>query len=110
MLLAGLQPQPHMNAPDDKYVFFQLDFTHRFAHQPSGGRINVTRLQRAPKGSGKSTCCRRDDVIECRGARLRDGAVDAKDYRLRFGREIGFANRSLHAPDADFRTVDKLRT
>jgi hypothetical protein len=32
MILAGLQPQPHMNAPDDEYVFVQLDFTHRFAH------------------------------------------------------------------------------
>jgi hypothetical protein len=94
VLFLGLQPQTHMNAPDDENIFFQLDFTHGFAHKSPRGRIDLTRLQRASKGSRKSTRSRGDNVIERRSTRfcysrrnlivLRDGAMDSENDRLRF--------------------------
>jgi hypothetical protein len=36
---------------------------------------------------------------------LGDGAVDAENDRLRFGREIRFTHRAFHTFDSDFRTI-----
>jgi hypothetical protein len=58
------QSHPHMNTPDHEYILLQLDFTHGLANQVPGGCVYLTRLQRAPKGSYESACCRRDDVVE----------------------------------------------
>jgi hypothetical protein len=94
-----------VNAPDHEYILLQLDLSHRFPHQPSSGRINVTRLQRASKGARKSTRRGRDHVIERRSALFHnvrgnlvmfgDRAVDPEDHRLGFSREIGFCEAVL---------------
>jgi len=99
-------------------MLLQFDLAHCLSHQASGGRIDLTRLQRASKGSYQSTRSRSDDVIEGGGTGLRnirgdfvvlgDRAVDAKDYRFRFGRQICFTNRSFHTLDPHFRTIYDL--
>jgi hypothetical protein len=58
-----LQPQAHMNAPDHEYILLQLDLADRFPHQASGGRIDLTRFQRASEGSRESTRGRGHHVI-----------------------------------------------
>lgn len=113
------QRQPHVNTPDHEYVLLQLNLAHRLTHQTSGGCIDLTRLQRAPVGSRKSTRRRGDNVIERGCSRignrrrylvmLCDGAMDAKDHRLRFSRKIGFTNRSFDALDSNFGAVDNFR-
>ena len=94
--LFGLEPQSHVNAADHKYVFFQFDLTHCFPHQTAARCIDLTRLQRASKGSRQSTRRGGNNVIERCGAGFRDvrrnpvmggdGAVDAEYDRLRLGR------------------------
>jgi len=78
----------------------------------------LTRLQRASKGSSKSTRCRGDNVIQRRGVRLqhgrrdfvvlRDGAMHAEYYRFFFLRKVRSAHRALHALDAHMRSVNHV--
>jgi hypothetical protein len=79
----------------------------------------VTRLQRASEGSGESTGCGGDNVIERSSVRLQDsrwdlvvfrhGAMHAEYYRLLFLREIGSAHRALHPLNAYMRSVNHVR-
>jgi hypothetical protein len=76
----------------------------------------VTRLQRASEGSGESTGCSSDNVIERSSVRLQDlrrhlvvfrhGAMHAEYHRLLFLREIRSAYRALHPLNADMRSVN----
>ena len=116
MKLLGFEPHPHVNASDDEYVLFQLNFTHRFSDQASAGCVDLTRLQRASEGSRKSTCRGRDDVIERGRLRfrnrrrhlimLRDGAVYPENHRVCFSRQIGPTNRAFDTFNSDLGTVD----
>ena len=88
VLFARFQPQLDMDAPDYQNTIFFFDFADGLAHQPVYGSGDLTRLQRASKGSGESTRGRRHDVIESgrmsrEGVRrhfivLGDGPVDTK--------------------------------
>ena len=90
--LLGPKPQPHVNAADHKYIVLQLYLAHRFRHQAFAGCIDLTRLQRASKGSRQSTCRGSNNVIKRCGARFRDcgrnfvmlgdRAVNAENDRL----------------------------
>jgi hypothetical protein len=115
MSLLGFESHPHVNASDHKDIVLQLNLTGGFADQAPTGCIDLTRLQRASKGSGESAGRSRDDVVECgcswfrNGGRdlvmLRYGAMDAENNRLRFSRKIGLAHRPFHSLDSDFGTV-----
>jgi hypothetical protein len=114
--LPGLKPQPHVNAADHEYIVFQFDLTYRFPYQASTRCIDLTRLQRASKGSRKSTCGGGDNVIKRRGAGFRDcgrnpvvlgdRAVDSENDRLRLGREIRFTHRPFHTLYSDLGTIN----
>jgi hypothetical protein len=52
-----------VDAADHEYVVVQLNFADRFRHQPLIRGVNLTRLQRAPEGSGESTRRGSDNVI-----------------------------------------------
>jgi hypothetical protein len=79
----------------------------------------VTRLQRASEGSGESTGCRGDNVIQGSSVRLQDrrwdlvvlgySAMHAEYYRLLLLREIRSAHRALHALNAYMRSVNHVR-
>jgi hypothetical protein len=79
----------------------------------------VTRLQRASEGSGESTGCGSDNVIERSSVRLQDSrwdlvvfrhrAMHAEYYRLLFLREIGSAHWALHPLNAYMRSVNHVR-
>ncbi len=116
MSFIGSDSQPQVNAPDHQYILLQLDLSHGLPYLSSSGRIDLTRLQRASKGSRQSTRRGGDNVIERGGARFRncrgnlvmlgDRAVDTENHRLGFGREIRFTNRSFDALDSNFRKID----
>ena len=59
-----------MNAPDDQYVVFKFDLTLRFGDKTTRRCIDLTRLQRASKGSSKSAGDCGDNVIQRRRVRL----------------------------------------
>ncbi len=75
----------------------------------------MTRLQRAPEGSGESTGGGGDHVIQRGGVgfqgggwnfvMLGNGAVRSEDHRDWFGGEVGSAHRAFDAFDPDFRTI-----
>lgn len=116
MSIVSPKSQPYVNAPDHEYILLQFDLSHSFPHQLSSGCIDLTRLQRASKSSRQSTRRGRNNVIERGSSWVRDGrrnlvmlgdrAVDSKDHRLGFSRQIGFTNRSFDALDSDFGTID----
>ena len=116
LIFVGFESHPHVNASDHKDVILQLNLTDSFADQASTGRVDLTRLQRASKGSGKSACRGGDDVVECGCSwfrnvgrdliMLRYGAMDTKNNRLRFSRKIRLAHRPFHSLDSDFGTLD----
>jgi len=114
--LLGFKPQSHVNPAYHEYIAFQFDLTYCFPHQASTRCIDLTRLQRASKGSRKSTCGGGDNVIKRRGAGFRDRgrnpvvlgnrAVDSENDRLRLGREIRFTHRPFHTLDSDYGTIN----
>jgi hypothetical protein len=108
-----------MNAPDDEHVVLEFDLAQRLGYQTVVRGIDLTRLQRASKGSGQSTRGRRHNIIQGCGVRLQnrlgnlivfsDCAVDAEDHRQRFCGQIRLANRTLHPFDSDLGTIDDCR-
>jgi hypothetical protein len=111
-----LQFQFDVNPPDDEDVFLELHLSDGLGNQPLIRCIDLTRLQRAPKGSGQSTGGGCDDVIQRSGVGFenlfgnlivfRHGAVDSEDHRFRLGREIGSANRPFDTFDSNFRSIN----
>ena len=113
--LLGLKPESHMNAADHEYIVLEFYLTQCFPNQAFVWCIDLTRLQRASKGSRQSTCRGSNNVIKRCGAGFRDswrnsvmlgdGAVDAENDRLRLGREIRFTHRAFYTFDSDFRSI-----
>jgi hypothetical protein len=111
----GLQFELGVNAPNDQDSIFHLDFAHGIRGQTIVRSGDLTRLQRASIGTGKSTCRRGDDVIQ----RSRSGfdrtrrhlvvlgyrAMHSKNDGLALGWKVCPANRPFHALDSNFRTV-----
>jgi hypothetical protein len=89
MCLRCAQFQPHMNAADDEDTILQLDFTHRFRDKAFVRCIDLTRLQRASKGSGKSTGSRGNNVVQ--GCSVR--------FEHRRGHFVVFGHCSVDAED-----------
>ena len=107
--------QLHVNAPDHQDAALQLHLTNGFGHQTFVGSRNLTRLQRAPEGSGESTGRRGDDVIERRGVRFEcvgrdlvvfgNGPVHAENNRLTLCGQICAAHRALDPLYANFGSI-----
>ena len=107
-----------MDAADHQNSVLFLDFAYSLADEPVYRSRDLTRLQRASKGAGESTGGGGDDVIESGRVRregfgrhfvvLRDGAVNAKDNRRRFGRQVCAAHRASLALDADFGAINYI--
>jgi hypothetical protein len=105
-----------MDAPDDEDIVFQLDFTYSLGHQSLIRCINLTRLQRASEGSGKSTRSGGDNIVQSRSVRFeyrrrnlvmfRYRAVHTENHGRGFGRKPGSANRSPDAFDSNLGTID----
>jgi hypothetical protein len=106
----------HMNPPHHQDIIFFLDFTDGLRDEATFARRNFARLQRAAKGAGQSTGCRGHEVVERRGVWVRLGRTDAvvvSDLRMdakenwrRLCRQVGSAERSFDALDADMGTID----
>ena len=81
-----------MNPADHQDVVLLFDLSDCIRYEPFVRCIDLTRLQRASKGSGQSTGGGRDYVVQCRGVRfqdvrrnlvvLGDRAVNTEDHRL----------------------------
>ena len=57
------QSHQHMDTADHEHVLLEFDLAHSFADQASSRRANLTRLQRASKGSGESARRRGNNVV-----------------------------------------------
>jgi hypothetical protein len=116
MCLRCAQFHPHMNSADDEDTILQIDFTHRFRDKAFVRCVDLTRLERASKGSGKSTGSRGNNVVQGCSVRFehrwghfvmfRHCAVDAEDHGRRLRGEICSAHGSFYPLDSDFGTVD----
>jgi len=108
-----------VNSPDDQDIALQFDLAQRFGDETAARCIDLTRFQRASKGSRKSTGGRGDNVIQRRSVGLQNGgrhfivqsdsAVDPEGHGLGFGRQIGPTDRTLYPFNADFGTIDDFR-
>jgi len=103
MTLFRLEPHSHMNVSDDEHVVLDFDLAERFGYQPVVRRIDLTRFQRASKGSRQSTRGRRHNIIQGCGVRQNrlgnfimrcNCAVHGEGHGQRFRGQIRFANRT----------------
>jgi hypothetical protein len=104
-----------VDASDDEHVLLGLDLADSFGDEPSVGRRDLTRIQRASESSTESTGRAGDNVIERRGARrisirrdlvmLSNRAVHPESDRLRLTRQPGLSNRTFYSLDADLGSV-----
>jgi hypothetical protein len=90
-----LQRKFDVNTPDDENTVFVLYLTAHIRSQTTITRIDLTRLQRATKGSEHSAAGGCDDVVDRRGMGFRQVlfinsvvpcnlVVDAEYYGIRF--------------------------
>ena len=103
--LLGLQLKDDVDAADDQDIVLQLNLADRLRHQSLIRSVYVTRLQRASKGSGKSTGSRSNNVVEGCGVRFEhrpghlvvfgDRSVDAEDHGRGLRGEIRSAQGSF---------------
>lgn len=70
MRLFRLEPQPDVNSFYDQDIVLQLHLAHCLRDQALVRCTDLTRLQRASKGSRKSTGRCRDHVIQSSGMRF----------------------------------------
>jgi hypothetical protein len=103
MTVFRLEPHSHMNVSDDEHVVLDFDLAERFGYQPVARCIDLTRLQRASKGSRQSTRGRRHNIIQGCGVRQNrlgnfimrcNCAVHGEGHGQRFRGQIRFANRT----------------
>jgi hypothetical protein len=105
-----------MDAADDEDIVLQFDLTHSLGYESLIRCIDLTRLQRASVGSGKSTGGRGDNIIQSRSVRFqyrrrnlvmfRDRAMHTENHGLGFSGKPGSANRSFDAFDSNLGTID----
>ena len=119
MRLFRLESQSDVNSFYDQDVLLKLHFTHRLGDKAFVRRINLTRLQRASKGSRKSTGRRGDNVVQGCGMRFqhvrwnfvmfRHRAMNSEDHWLLLGRQVCSADRAPHAFDTYIRSISHIR-
>lgn len=100
-----LEAVTHVNAADDKHVFFCFDFASRFRDQPALSGRNVARLQRATKGASQSAGGGSDHVVEggrmwivdvCINAvMLGDLGMNAEESGILFPRKVSVTKRTF---------------
>jgi hypothetical protein len=102
------QAHLHMDAPDYQDTVLRLDLTSNLSCQTPVAGIDVARFQRTSEGTKHSTRSGRDDIIDRRSVRfsqrrrihfvvLSDSTVHTENHRLRFARNIGYAQGALLA-------------
>lgn len=114
-----LEPQVDTNPLDDENTVFLLDVAFGGGEQPFAGCRNLTRLQRASKGSGESTRGGSDDVVEGGGVGreeigghfvvLGNRSMHSEEDGIGFGGEPCPAHGALYALDCDFAGVGNIR-
>jgi hypothetical protein len=102
--------QFNLNSFYDQDVVLQFHLAHGLRNQALVRCANLTRLQRASKGSRKSTGRCGDNVVQGCGMRFQQarwnfvlfshGTVNSEDHWLRLGRQICSADWALHALNA----------
>jgi hypothetical protein len=113
------EPQPDVNSLNDQNIVLQLYFAHGLRDQALVRCTDLTRLQRAPKGSRKSTGGCGDNVVQGCGMRFqhvrwnfvmfRHRAMNSEDHWLLLGRQVCSADRAPHAFDAYMRSISHVR-
>ena len=70
LIRVELQMIADVNAFDHKHLPILLDLADSLGCQNAFPSRNFARLQRAPEGSGQSTCCSGNNVVERGGVRF----------------------------------------
>jgi hypothetical protein len=106
-----LESQPDVNSSYDEDIVLQLDLAHGLRNKALVRCIDLTRFQRAPEGSRKSTGRCRDNIVQGGGMGLQyvrwnfimfsHCAVNPEDHGLRLGGQVCSADRAFHALDAN---------
>jgi hypothetical protein len=112
------EPQPDVNSLNDENIVLQLHFAHGLRDQPLVRRADLTRFQRASKGSRKSTGCCGDNVVQGCGMRFQHirwnfvmfghRAMNSEDHWLLLRRQVCSADRALHAFDTYMRSISHV--
>ena len=108
-----------MNTADDEHTVLVLYLPAHIRGEPPITRIDLTRLQRATKGSEHSAAGRGDDVVDRGGMGFREVlfvnsvvprnlVVNAEDDGIRFAGQLRDSKRSLLSLNANVRDVDDL--
>jgi hypothetical protein len=110
-----LQVVGDVDTANDEHLPVQFDLTGCVRGQPPLAGRDPARLQRAPKGAGESPGGGGHDVIQRGRVRrvdlgihavvFRNLGMDAEECRLILGREIGAAQRTLHALNSNLGAV-----
>jgi hypothetical protein len=108
-----------VNTPDDENTVFVLYLTAHIRSQPAITRIDLTRFQRATKGSEHSAAGGCDNVVDRCGMGFRQVlfinsvvpcnlVVDAEYYGIRFAGQLGDTKRAFLSLNANVGDVDDL--
>jgi len=119
MRVFQFEPQQHVNPLNHQDIVLQFHLAHGLRDQALVGCTDLTRFQRASKGSRKSTCRCRDNVVQGRGMRFqhvrwnfvmfRHRAMNSEDHWLRLGRQVCSADWTFHSFDANVGTIHNFR-
>ena len=111
-----LQPEPDVESANNQHLVLEFDFADRFRYQTLVRSVDLTRFQRASKGSRKSTGRGGDDVIESGRVRLdrsrrnfvvlRHRSVRSEDHRFALRGKIRAPDGTPDTFDAYFGPVD----
>ena len=118
-IFLSLQREFDVNTADDEYTVFVLYLPAHIRGEPPITRIDLTRLQRATKGSEHSAAGRGNDIVDRGGMGFRqvlfvnsvvprNFVVNAEYHGIRFAGQLRHSKRSLLSLNANVRDVDDL--
>jgi hypothetical protein len=113
-----LQLVPDFNAANHQDISFQFDLSSNLGDQFAVAGVDLARFQRASKGSGQSSSCCRNHVIQGRGAGGEfawrnfvvpsDFRMNTESHRFLFRRQIGETHRTRLALNSYLGGVDHV--
>jgi len=119
MRLFRFEPQPDVNSFDDQDIVLQLDVARSLRDQALVRCADLTRFQRASKGSRQSTGRCRDNVVQGGGMGFQYVrwnfiifsycAVHPENHWLRLGGQVSSADWTFHAFDANVGPIHDFR-
>jgi len=113
------QAHRYVDSANHQNILFRFDLARDIDRQFSVAGINLARLQRTSECTRHSTSGGANDIVDGRGMGLfqlcrvnlvvfRNSSVNAKNYRLGFARQMGYAEWSLLSFEAGFGNINDI--